>query len=951
LLSIRRISLGGGFRYLMESVAAGDTGTKPAGGLAAYYAASGTPAGRFLGIGLADLDGGIGVAAGSEVSEEHLRRMLGEMCDPVNGEPVGAMPILSAKRVPVAGFDLTFSPSKSVSVAWALADPETKAVIYDCHRRAIDYVLSFAEREVFRSRSGPQGVVEERTVGVVAAAFTHWDSRSGDPQLHDHVVVWNRARSLSDGAWRTLDSRGLFKAAVMLSELHQGVLSDLLTGALGVGWEGRERRHSEHPHWEISGVGQALMDEFSRRSGQVEARTEQMIGRFVETHGRQPTTVERMRLCQQATLETRPEKERRSLAVMTADWRRRAEAHLGPKPEQVAWVSSLAGRNDLPVLKAADLGEAILSDAARAARDAVAARRATFSRWNVTAEALRILHGVRFASPDERVAIAERITELALGDTVLLSPAGVETDSRKLYTTEAILQAEDRLVDAARCSGGPVISRQTVAQVADQTLPDRDERLSLDQAFAVEQITTSGRPLDLLVGPAGTGKSTTMAALRAAWETEHGPGSVIGLAPSAAAAETLAIELGTATENTAKWLHEWRRVPELVARRRRLAASPAGPAARRQLATLDADIATRSPRPGQLFIIDEASLAGTLALDELVTAATTAGAKVLLVGDHAQLSSVEASGAFAMLVRDGGDLTPRLSEVRRFSEDWEKQASLDLRSGRSEAIDAYRAHSRVLQGDRAGLVDAIYQSWKADVEAGKASLMIAGDGATVGELNERARADRIAAAIVDDVGVEIAGGQRAGVGDLVVTRQNSRRLPAGDRWVKNGDRWIVTAVQAEGGLRVRRADGAGEALLPARYVSEHVELAYATTAYQAQGRTVDTAHALVTPTTTREVLYVSATRGRESNWLYVDTCFDPDPETGHEGMTQARGVREVLEGVLANQAAEVSAHQAGQRLRQAQKDLGSVNQCERQFPIWYQPGDGAVAPTISPVDL
>ncbi len=97
------------------------------------------------------------------------------------------------QRAPVAGFDLTFSPSKSVSTAWALADRETKAVIYECHRRAIDVVLAYAEREAFHSRSGTNGVVQEDIDGVVAAAFTHWDSRADDPQLHDHVVVANRA--------------------------------------------------------------------------------------------------------------------------------------------------------------------------------------------------------------------------------------------------------------------------------------------------------------------------------------------------------------------------------------------------------------------------------------------------------------------------------------------------------------------------------------------------------------------------------------------------------------------------------------------------------------------------------------------------------------------------------------------------------------------------------------
>ena len=180
----------------------------------------------------------------------------------------------------MAGFDLTFSPSKSVSTAWALADRETKAQIYACHRQAIEVVLTYAEREVFHSRSGTNGVVQEDVEGVVAAAFTHWDSRAGDPQLHDHVVVANRARSVSDGTWRTLDSRGLFKSVVALSELHQGVLSDLLTKELGWGWDGRARRHSEQLRFEVTGVPEALMAEFSQRSAAIEER-KTMLGRRV----------------------------------------------------------------------------------------------------------------------------------------------------------------------------------------------------------------------------------------------------------------------------------------------------------------------------------------------------------------------------------------------------------------------------------------------------------------------------------------------------------------------------------------------------------------------------------------------------------------------------------------------------------------------------------------------
>jgi hypothetical protein len=204
MISIRRISLGGGYRYLMESVAAGDGAAERSNGLARYYATSGTPPGVFLGAGLADLDGGRGVPPGSEVTEAHLELMLAGLADPISGRSVAGARSVPGNAVPVAGFDLTFSPSKSVSVAWALGDEGTKAVIYECHRRAVSFVIGYAEAHVFRSRSGAQGMVEEDISGVVAAAFTHWTSRADDPQLHDHVVVWNRARSLSDGKWRTL---------------------------------------------------------------------------------------------------------------------------------------------------------------------------------------------------------------------------------------------------------------------------------------------------------------------------------------------------------------------------------------------------------------------------------------------------------------------------------------------------------------------------------------------------------------------------------------------------------------------------------------------------------------------------------------------------------------------------------------------------------------------------
>ena len=226
-------------------------------------------------------------------------------------------------------------------------------------------------------------------------------------------------------------------------------------------------------------------------------------------------------------------------------------------------------------------------------------------------------------------------------------------------------------------------------------------------------------------------------------------------------------------------------------------------------------------------------------------AAKAAGAKILLLGDFAQTGSVEAGGAFSLLVKDRGDLVAELSEVRRFESEWEKAASIELRLGNSSAIAAYEASGRIKAGERQELLDAIYAAWRSDVGAGKASLMIAGDAATVTELNSRARAGRIAEGIVAEAGLSIADGQTAGVGDEIVTRKNNRLLGVGKSWVKNGDRFIVASTNSDGTMAVRRNPGSPEVLLPADYVASHVELAYATTAYRSQGRTTDTSHTLV----------------------------------------------------------------------------------------------------------
>jgi conjugative relaxase-like TrwC/TraI family protein len=911
---------GDSYTYLLDSVTT-DHGRAGASPMTRYYAARGTPPGSWLGAGLAGLAGSAGLTPGSAVTPAQMERLFADGADPVTGLPLGRSPHLYSRpgdrRRPVAGFDHTFTVPKSVSVLWALADEQTREALYGCHRQAITDVLALVERDVARTRIGTNGIAQVAVAGVVAAAFDHWDSRENDPNLHTHVVVANRVQG-PDGRWRTLDSRAVHRAVVAMSERYDAILADLVTQRLGLGWDYRERGAGRNPAYVLAAVPASLVELFSRRGAAIDAETDRLIAAWVDAHGRRPDPAAVLRLRQQATLATRGPKELRSLEDLTDEWHRRGTACLGADAR--GWAAlALASEAAGPV---PDPGVTVgLADAASLVLAALTARRSTWTAWNVEAEATRALRARRFASQAERdTATAELVAEVVRRSVLLTPPevAPVPAGFRRSdgssafrphraerYTSPTILDAERRLLAAGRDPTAPSLD-------AGGLVGDALTGLDGDQFAAVRAVACSGRVVDVLVGPAGSGKTHTLAALRAAWERAHGPGSVVGLAPSAAAADVLASSIGIETENTAKWLVEHDAEPERLRRfdhlRAALTRGDRSGAIAAEARRLAHEIERWRFHPGQLVLVDEASLAGTLALDRIAACAGEAGAKLLLVGDWAQLSAIEAGGAFGLLVRDRGPEVPELGAPRRFTQAWERAASVQLRTGDPAAVDAYLAHDRVTHGDRDSMLDTAFAAWAADEAAGKRSLLLAGDRDTVRALNERARADLVAAGLVDLAGTRLRDDLLAGVGDRVVTRRNDRRLVVGDGWVKNGDQWTVTARDDDGVLTVRRAAGGPAVRLPAAYVAEHVDLGYATTAYRAQGATVDTAHAVVTGTSlTREVLYVMLTRARDTNRAYVctDRPVEPLPGFADEPTT----ARDVLLAVLGHVGATTSAHE------------------------------------------
>jgi len=371
-MSLHRLSAGAGYTYLLRHTACGDVQRAAATPLTAYYTEAGYPPGRWYGAGLAGLADARGLASGSIVSEQQMAALYGAGRDPVTGVGLGkAYPSFAplAERIArkvdalphdldpqqrkdqtaaiqacegnrpspcaVAGFDLTFTIPKSASVLWALADPKTQAAIAEAHRATVDDVLAFLEARALFTRTGSAGCAQVPTQGMLATSFDHWDTRTGDPNLQTHVVIANKVQG-PDGAWRSLDSRALHPATVAVSEMYDDLLADHLAVRLPVKWGWRSRGERRTPAFELNGIDDRLLSEFSTRSVQVDAAMRDRLVDFHATHGRGPTRIEVQQLRQQSTRATRPAKSPHPLSELLTRWRERAQLLTGHTPQAIA---------------------------------------------------------------------------------------------------------------------------------------------------------------------------------------------------------------------------------------------------------------------------------------------------------------------------------------------------------------------------------------------------------------------------------------------------------------------------------------------------------------------------------------------------------------------------------------------------------------------------------------
>lgn len=839
----------------------------------------------------------------TEVGREFFRAEHGR--DPADARELAATIAKHSrpKTNAVAGYDLTFSPVKSVSVLWAISDPKTAAVIERAHQAAIRDALNFIESKALFTRRGTNGVRQVDVRGLVATVFTHRDSRAGDPDLHTHVAVANKVQTL-DGKWLAIDGRPLHKAVVSASETYNTALERHLVDALGVRFEERPNEDArKRPVREIVGVDPELNRRFSKRRINVEDRRKVLAAAFQATHGRPPSPVETIQLSQQATLETREAKhEPRSLAEQREAWNREAVEVLGT-PQRVKQMVHGA-LNPKGAARS-------LADSAWFAKttDRIVATmeggRSTWQYWHVYAEAQRQVRAANV--PTNQVS---QVVDLLVGEVLddrsvsmarpwdtISEPvqlrradgASVYTQAgADLFTSSKVLAAEQRLVDAAGRHDGYAVEASSVDLALLESTAN-GITLNAGQATLVREMATSGPRLQLAIAPAGSGKTTAMRALASAWS--DGGGTIIGLAPSAAAADSLRSQIDTQTDTLAKLTHSLEQ------------ARQTGTAMPDWVAGIDSST---------LVVIDEAGMADTLSLDAAVSYILERGGSVRLIGDDQQLSAIGAGGVLRDIQATHGAL--QLTELVRFKDPAEGAASLALREGKSEALGFYLDRDRVHVGDLATMTEEVFAAWQADRAAGLDSIMLAPTRDLVSELNQQARAHRLDGIDPADVASSgpvrrLADGNEASIGELIITRENDRRLrTSATDWVKNGDRWTVLEIHDGGDLTVQHTQHGRTVRLPSDYVAKATELGYACTVHTAQGVTADTMHGLATGTESRQQLYTMMTRGAHANHVYLEVVGDGDPHSViHPTLVRPLTPTDILESMLARDDAQRSA--------------------------------------------
>ena len=832
MLSIAKVGVAHADYYASSGIAAGRSA--PQADQVGYYTDSGEQPGVWAAA------GAMGVSVGDVVTTDQLKAMLAG-CDPGTNEQLGRRIDpggtfvdrlgITRQRKPVGGFDLTYSLPKSVSAAWALADEAARREIESAWSLSVRSVIAYVQANGVASRSGVGGTnVEDVPDGATIARFDHFTSRSGDPQLHSHLVVANKVRC-GDGRWRTLDGRAVYASAKAASMVGGAVLRAELSRRLGWSWD----RIDERLHADVAGSPEHLIEAWSSRSRETAREAGRRVRQFEADTGREPTAQERIEIWNQAAVATRQSKKLLGLDGDPHDRWRAEAAQLGIDAD-----TTMAGYRT----------------ARRVERD-------TYDRPEVVVDGPQLsLDGdmvdiLLATAEDSATSLSDvdldAVVYAAINSGPGCSAIGRPGDEIAAAVAKALRERlELRLV---RCEGrwwspGLIAAEQaTAAWLRSPVRVDVGavERIDLtglgdDQAQAARGLIATDTAGGVLIGPAGSGKTTALASIAAA----VGHDRVIAAAPTAVAAGTLGAALGTASSTVALINASERPIPQ-----------------------------------DGWVIVDEAGQLSTRDLAALCGNASAVDARMVLVGDPAQQGSVSAGGMFDALAASDALPVFMLNQLWRFADPAEAKATAEIHRGLKDGLDYHRDRDRITNSSHADAAAAAADWW--ENHRHHTTVISAPTLELARQINAEI-AERRADAQQTGEAVAGAGDRTIRIGDIVTTRRNDRHRRANDGLpVRNGDRWTVTAAASAGDLILSHLDRQAEATVSAAYAAKHVDLGYAITQTRAQSVTVDASMTLIAASTGRDQLYVGVSRGRTENWLHIITDIPAaDPENAPE---------------------------------------------------------------------
>ena len=743
------------------------------------------------------------------------------------------------------GFDLTLTTEKSFGITMMLTDPATRTVFETALNDANEVAVSYLETHATFTRRLGERV---KGGGLIVASFLHGTSRALDPFPHRHNVVAN-ATVDTNGDRKTLDARALYEHGPAGAAVATAQARWALTTHFGVQW-----RLSRRGVWEIDGIGDDLINEFSQRRNAIDLAAHEL-----ETIlGRPATWYDERRLA----IETREPKVPTTTAELFASWWTRAEAH-GMTAGALAAV--LTGVNT-PTVWTVELRDWLFDHLA--GPDGITANLNWFTRPDVIVALASVALPDRFGG-GPLLLTAEQIVDVAdlfLCTTDVVSVQLPHAELRAgsgepAYTTVDLLETQTQIRDAYTAgfdaaAGIVPDAIITNAIVEAEQCSDFAVTLSADQRGLVNQFCSSGMAIQAAIGPPGSGKTAAMAAAARAWQTAGY--RVIGAAVKGEAARLLSDAAGIDTNSLAWWLTKH-------------------------------DTGGNPFDPNTIVIVDEGSTIADRDLRRLIGAVTESGAALRIVGDPAQHGAVGAGGSFRSLTeRHRGD-TPQLIGNRRLTSAPERHAADLVRNGAiDQALNVLAANNQldVADTERHAHIIALTRWWNAR-QTSEPHPMVDRVNDTRRTLNHLAHNLRLHAGELEPGSARIIAGTEYCVGDHVIAKQPARHLHPDadpDHYIRNGATGTIIDLNDNGATIA--FTGLGTITVPTDFIAgQHhqpgLDLGYAVTSYAVQGATYDQSTSIVTPASSQPELYVNITRGRHHNHVIAVTPTPPNEDEPH----------------------------------------------------------------------